>query len=288
MNLLRASPSNTHRDNLFEYSLREKCNCLVDTTAQFTMRLTVELINRALSYNNPTNERELNLRGHKIPNIENLGAARDPECIDFTDNDLLQLDNFPLSARLRTLLCAHNRITSISAGTSKSTPNLQTLVLSHNNIAELSALDALQGLPKLQQVTLIGNPVAAKENYRYYILWRQPSIRYLDLQKVKDAERARAVELFGTFEEPTDLAKSVMASGAGATSGLASMTLTNGSGRPTNGAGARAKFTQDQEKRLRVLINKATSLAEVQRLEKALNEGRLPAGLGGDDAMDES
>jgi hypothetical protein len=40
------------------------------------MRLTVELINSALSYNNPCNERELNLRGHKIPNIENLGAAR--------------------------------------------------------------------------------------------------------------------------------------------------------------------------------------------------------------------
>jgi U2 small nuclear ribonucleoprotein A' len=40
------------------------------------MRLTVGLINEALSYNNPVNERELNLRGHKIPTIENLGAAR--------------------------------------------------------------------------------------------------------------------------------------------------------------------------------------------------------------------
>jgi U2 small nuclear ribonucleoprotein A' len=38
-----------------------------------------------------------------------------------------------------------------------------------------------------------------------------------------------------------------------------------------------------------VLISKANSLAEVQRLEKALNEGRLPAGFAtDDDAMDET
>jgi Leucine-rich repeat (LRR) protein len=61
------------------------------------------------------------------------------------------------------LLCAHNRITGISTSLAKSAPNLHTVVLSHNNISELAALDSLQDLSKLQQLTLSHNPVTAKE-----------------------------------------------------------------------------------------------------------------------------
>jgi U2 small nuclear ribonucleoprotein A' len=103
------------------------------------------------------------------------------------------------------------------------------------------------------------------------------------LTKVKDAERNRAKELFGSFDDPTELAKSIIAAGALNVPTYATSTLANGSGRSS-----KAKFTKDQENRLRVLISKANSLAEVQRLEKALNEGRLPAGFGADDAMDET
>ncbi|CAZ84018.1 unnamed protein product [Tuber melanosporum] len=39
------------------------------------MRLTTELLQAAHSYLNPLNDRELDLRGHKIPAIENLGVA---------------------------------------------------------------------------------------------------------------------------------------------------------------------------------------------------------------------
>jgi len=48
-----------------------------------------------------------------------------------------------------------------------------------------------------------------KQNYRYWVLWRCPSVRFLDYQKVKDAERNKAKELFGTVEEPTELASTV-------------------------------------------------------------------------------
>jgi U2 small nuclear ribonucleoprotein A' len=40
------------------------------------MRLTTDLIHSSLSYLNPLKERELDLRGHKIPAIENLGVAK--------------------------------------------------------------------------------------------------------------------------------------------------------------------------------------------------------------------
>jgi U2 small nuclear ribonucleoprotein A' len=42
------------------------------------------------------------------------------------------------------------------------------------------------------------------------VIWRCPTVRFLDYQKVKDAERQRANELFGTVEEPTALAAKVL------------------------------------------------------------------------------
>lgn len=103
------------------------------------------------------------LKGHKIPTIENLGVAKDQESIDFTDNAITTLGNFPLSPRLQTLLCAQNRISSISESLSKQIPNLHTLVLSQNNMSELSDLDPLQAFSKLTYLSLIGNAVASKE-----------------------------------------------------------------------------------------------------------------------------
>lgn len=51
---------------------------------------------------------------------------------------------------------------------------------------------------------------------------------------------------------------------------------------------SRIKLTDGEKKRLQELIKKADSLQEIIRLEKELNEGRLPAGvLANDDAMEE-
>ncbi|KAK4574551.1 U2 snRNP complex subunit [Recurvomyces mirabilis] len=247
------------------------------------MRLTAELINNShKGYLNPLKERELDLRGHKIPTIENLGVAGDHACIDFTDNDLTTLGNFPLSPRLETLLCARNRISSIQPSLAKSAPNLKTLVLTQNNVSELADLDPLQAFAKLTHVSLLECPVAAKENYRYWILWRAPQIRYLDFQKVKEAEREKAKELFGTAEVPTDLAQSIIA--------VRSNKPLSYNAPMANGTKAqRVKITEKEKKKFEALVRKAKTLAEVQKLEKAFSEGRLPAGVGeDDDVMDET
>lgn len=47
------------------------------------------------------------------------------------------------------------------------------------------------------------------QNYRYWTVWRCPSVRFLDYEKVKEAERQKGRELFGTVEEPTALASQV-------------------------------------------------------------------------------
>ena len=128
--------------------------------------------------------------GHKIPAIENLGVAgvSDPslycllfhceknsadlnafqqphDAIDFTDNDIQILGNFPLSPRLRTLLLARNRISGIQPTLANSIPNLTTLVLASNNFAELSDLDTLGNIRNLTHLILVDNPVARKEVY---------------------------------------------------------------------------------------------------------------------------
>ncbi len=48
-----------------------------------------------------------------------------------------------------------------------------------------------------------------RQHYRYWVIWRCPSVRFLDYQKVKHAEREAARGLFGTAEEPAELASKV-------------------------------------------------------------------------------
>lgn len=50
----------------------------------------------------------------------------------------------------------------------------------------------------------------------------------------------------------------------------------------------RTKISEKEKKRYEALIRKAKTLSEVQKLEKAFAEGRLPAGVADEDAMDET
>ncbi|KAJ4389824.1 U2 snRNP complex subunit [Gnomoniopsis smithogilvyi] len=246
------------------------------------VRLTADLIQNSLSYLNPLKERELDLRGHRIPTIENLGVAGPQDSIDFTDNDIQILGNFPLSPRIRTLLLARNRIASIQPTLPNSIPSLTNLVLASNNLTELSDLDVLGKFPRLTQLVLMDNPVTKKEHYRYWVIWRCPTVRFLDYQKVRQAEREKAKTLFGSAEEPTELATKIM--------GIKSSTFNVATSNGTTTSGSRMKrlkLTDKEKSRLQERIKKATSLQEIIELEKALEEGRLPPGILGDDEMEE-
>ncbi|KAH8795101.1 leucine-rich repeat-domain-containing protein [Hyaloscypha sp. PMI_1271] len=248
------------------------------------MRLTADLIQSSLSYLNPLKERELDLRGHKIPAIENLGVAGPHDAIDFTDNDIQMLGNFPLSPRLRTLLLARNRISSVQPSLANSIPNLTTLVLTLNNFAELADLDVLATFGRLTHLVLLENPVTRKENYRYWVLWRCPTVRFLDYKKVKDVEREKAKELFGTAVEPSPLASKIM----GVKSKTFDIPSANGASANSSSKNYRVKLTEKERKKVEEMIRNAKSLQEIIRLEKELNEGRVPVGAqGADEAMEE-
>ncbi|OQO09520.1 hypothetical protein B0A48_04922 [Cryoendolithus antarcticus] len=245
------------------------------------MRLTAELIHSSLTYLNPLKERELDLRGHKIPTIENLGAAKDVECIDLTDNEIQVLANFPLSPRLQTLLVARNRVRSIEGNVVKSLPSLGTLSLTGNDVRELGDLEVLKGWTQLVHISLVDNPVCGKEHYRYWVIYLAPSVRFLDFQRVKQAERTKAQEIFGTLAEPSTAARAILAT-KGRSAGFAAPT--------TNGAPSakRVKLSDKEKLRMEALVKNAKSLAEIAKLEKDISEGRIPASVLDSEAMDET
>lgn len=245
------------------------------------MRLTTDLISNSLSFINCVTERELDLRGHKVSAIENMGAARDNDAIDFTDNDIAQLGNFPLQPRLRTLFLAQNRISNIQANLSTSIPNLRTLVLTKNRLSDLTDLQPLGGFNKLLYLTMLGNPVTANENYRYWIIYLVPSLRYLDYTKIRDVDRKKAAELFGTIDEPTELATTIKGTKS---KGFVVPSFANGG----DDSSAKERIWTDEEKaKMRAAIKSAGSLEQMARLEKDFLEGRIPAYvLEGGEAME--
>lgn len=114
------------------------------------------------------------------------------DAIDFTDNAIVTLGNFPLLKRLQTLLLANNRISAVSPSIHLSVPNLTTLVLTNNNITELGDLEPLKELKNLKYVSLMGNPVREKKWYREWLAWRLPGLRVLDFQRIRDKVRSPA------------------------------------------------------------------------------------------------
>ncbi|KAI5861923.1 L domain-like protein [Durotheca rogersii] len=257
------------------------------------MRLTAELLQNSPSWLNALKERELELRGHRIPTIENLGVAGPQDAIDFVDNDIQVLGNFPLSPRIQSLLLQRNRIASVQPTLANSIPNLTTLQLESNNLNELADLDPLGTFPRLTHLVLRDNPVTKKDHYRYWVLWRCPSVRFLDYEKVKEAERKRARELFGSAEQPTELATQIM----GVRSKAFDPTAASNGGGGGGGGGAsggslparmsRIKLTDGEKRRLQDMIKHATSLDEITRLEAMLREGRMPPGVHLGDEMEE-
>ncbi|KAJ9063761.1 U2 snRNP complex subunit [Entomophthora muscae] len=161
------------------------------------MRLTPDTIHDSPCHLNPLGDRELDLRGLKVPEIENLGVTKDlNDTIDLSDNDLRHLHNFPLLRRLKSLLLSNNRISSLDSSLGQQLPNLTTLVLTNNSIEGLESLEPLASLKKLTHLSLFNNPVTKNQNYRMWCIFRFPSVRFLDFTHVKDKERKAAKLLF--------------------------------------------------------------------------------------------
>ncbi|THH12164.1 hypothetical protein EW145_g158 [Phellinidium pouzarii] len=235
------------------------------------MKLTPELISQSPSSLNPIKERQLDLRERKL-----ILEKDQHDAIDLTDNTIVALANFPLLRRLRTLLLANNRISSISPGLHLSLPHLTSLILTNNNISELGDLEPLKELKSLKYLTLMGNLVKEKKWYREWIIFRIPSLRVLDFQRIRDKERQAAQALFVT---PDNLL-TALATTLSTTVSTNTAKVTSHADEP-RAVSATVKagrlMTEEEKARVRAAIAAANSAEEVQKLERSLREGWMPS-----------
>ncbi|KAI9258289.1 leucine-rich repeat-domain-containing protein, partial [Sporodiniella umbellata] len=166
------------------------------------MKITVDLLSNVDSRINPLGDRELILRDFKIPVIENLGVTKDlNDSIDFTNNDLRSLGNFPRLNRLQSLILNNNRIHKIETELDAYIPNVNSIILTNNLISELKDIEPLKALKKLTHLSLLDNPVTKKPNYRLFVIFTLSSVRVLDFNKVKLSEKKEAQAIFGSNSE---------------------------------------------------------------------------------------
>ena len=232
-------------------------------------RLTADLISRSPQGLNACGEYELDVRGHKIGAVENLGATQNQfDAIDLSDNEIVRLEGFPVLPRLHTLTLCNNRIARVAPGLQDALPNLATLTLTNNRVTSFGDVDALAGLKRLKRLSLLGNPVSQREDYRLYVAHVLPSVAILDFRKVKQAERDAARKKFGGE------------SGEKALESARAKTFAPGVAETEKADSPRpAGPTPEQLLALKAAIANAATLEEVTRLEQALTTGIVPSDM---------
>uniref|UniRef100_A0A3B3BNT8 Small nuclear ribonucleoprotein polypeptide A' n=1 Tax=Oryzias melastigma TaxID=30732 RepID=A0A3B3BNT8_ORYME len=238
------------------------------------VKLSAELIEQAAQYTNPVRDRELDLRGYKIPVLENLGATLDQfDTIDFSDNEVRKLDGFPLLKRLKTLLMNNNRICAFHCFCNEFEiivlfcvfqPMLQINQSINLGCLLQGDLDPLASVKTLTLLSLLRNPVTNKKHYRLYVISKLPHIRVLDFQKVKMKERQEAEKLF-KGKRGAQLAKDI-----------AKRTKTFIPGVAQQQEKKRSGPSQAEVEAIKHAISNASSLAEVERLKGMLQAGQIP------------
>ena len=161
------------------------------------VKLTSEIISHGYQYMNVSKEYELSLRGFKIMNIQNLSATNDQfACINLTDNSISEINYLPQLKNLKTLMLINNRISKIEKDFAINCPFLTNLVLTNNKISDFEQIDNIASCRSLEKLYLLDNMVTKLKNYRAYVIYKIPTLRILDFQRVTKKEREEANKKF--------------------------------------------------------------------------------------------
>lgn len=95
---------------------------------------------------------------------------------------------------------------------------------------------------KLKRLYLLNNPISELENYKYFVIAKIPQLKTLDFEKIKQKDRLKAKELFG---ESTNLDINKYLN------------------------------SLSRKEKIKLIIEKASSLEEINRLELLLKSGNL-------------
>jgi len=159
----------------------EDAPAITDLSVRF-----VQNINR--SYRNLRN---LNLSYNEIPDASNLRLLQTLKTLNLSHNRLNSISNIALR-NLVELDVSFNALFYIDELKGAQLPQLITLDLSHNHLTTPRAVAALRNLPNLQRLSLQGNPLTSRADYRYIIIRTLPTLTHLDGRRITDHERAAA------------------------------------------------------------------------------------------------
>ncbi|XP_010216399.1 PREDICTED: leucine-rich repeat-containing protein 9-like [Tinamus guttatus] len=156
-----------------------------------------------LGYNGITNMAQLQLsrlknlkllflQGNFISHIEGLEGLQFLQELVLDNNRIKMISEGSL-AKQNALLALHleeNQIRELNS--LQPLVKLQKLFLDFNRIQELSELEKLEVIPSLKVLSVHGNPISFKKNYRPLLLLRLPALQVLDGTAVNTEERMRA------------------------------------------------------------------------------------------------
>ncbi|CEF63307.1 U2 small nuclear ribonucleoprotein A' [Strongyloides ratti] len=224
------------------------------------VRLNEDLIFNGFSRINPCRQRELQLRRMTITELADLGCTKDAyDCIDFSINSIVKLENFPRLNNLKTLILHDNRVKYIADDIGEKLPNLEVLMLTNNLLAELGDINPLAKCKKLRVLHLMGNPCSYKKNYKLYLIYKIRSLRVLDCKIIRQKDRVEADKLFKGKKNLVNIKEFVQYSSA-----------VQNMEEKINIDVQLQRFPKEVEEQLRLSLKNAKTLAELEAIEKSL------------------
>ncbi|XP_068538559.1 leucine-rich repeat-containing protein 9 [Anas acuta] len=134
----------------------------------------------------------LYLQGNYISRIKGLEGLQFLQELVLDHNRIktISQDSFAGQSSLLVLHLKQNQIRELKS--LQPLVKLQELFLDFNRIKELSELEKLQVIPSLKVLSVRGNPVSLKKNYRSLLVIRLPALQVLDGTAVNAEERLKA------------------------------------------------------------------------------------------------
>ncbi|XP_066854581.1 leucine-rich repeat-containing protein 9 isoform X2 [Anser cygnoides] len=132
------------------------------------------------------------LQGNYISQIKGLEGLQFLQelVLDHNRIKIISRDSFAGQSGLLALHLEQNQIRELRS--LQPLVKLQKLFLDFNRIQELSELEKLQVIPSLKVLSVHGNPVSLKKNYRSLLVIRLPALQVLDGTAVNAEERLKA------------------------------------------------------------------------------------------------
>lgn len=181
--------------------------------------------------------------------------AKPTHVLDLTNNELISIPDMRSRGDIHTLLLSMNQISVLDG---RLLPGrIRNLVLANNNISTFEQLNGLKWAPTtLENVVLRGNQVCHLEGYREHVLGTVPSLKVMDFERVTQEERLRAQKANTSDAVPT-----AVVTGAKRDKSSELMHLVV------------SKMSEERRNELKEQLARATSLAEIARIEKLLSGG---------------